>query len=113
MRKKSDFSDYTGQLQAMLPLRITDKHNGPAGDEPATGDTTFSVTIPCGATSDTTIGSSCSISTTANSVVPAAVVASARSIWQTSGIQVFDGGADGLASTAGNTLFADQAVFVP
>jgi hypothetical protein len=28
-------------------------------------------------------------------------------------VQVFDGGSDGVASTAGNTLFADQAVFVP
>jgi plastocyanin len=113
VRKKSDLSDYTGQLQGKLPLRITDKRNGPAADEPATGDTTFAVTIPCGATSDTTIGSTCSIGTSANAVVPGAFVASVRSILQTTGIQVFDGGADGLASTADNTLFADQALFVP
>jgi hypothetical protein len=28
-------------------------------------------------------------------------------------VRVFDGGADGLALTAGNTLFATQGVFVP
>jgi plastocyanin len=113
VRNKSDLTDYTGQLQEKLPLRITDKLNGPSSNEPATGDTTFAVPIPCSATSDTTIGSTCSINTTANAVIPGSVVASQRSIWQTAGIQVFDGGADGLASTADNTLFADQAVFVP
>jgi plastocyanin len=113
VRNKSDLSDYTGQLQEKLPLRITDKLSGPSSNEPATGDTTFAVTIPCSATTDTTIGSTCSINTTANAVVPGSVVASARSIWQTSGVQIFDGGADGLASTAPNTLFADQALFVP
>jgi plastocyanin len=113
VRKKSDLSDYTGELQAKLPLRITDRFNGPATNEPATGDTTFPVTVPCGGTSDTTIGSTCSLATTANAVTPGAVVSGVRAIWETSGIQVDDGGADGLASTAGNTLFADQAVFVP
>jgi plastocyanin len=115
VRKKSDLTDYTGQLQARFPLRITDRFNGPANDEPATGDTTFAVTVPCTPTSaDTTIGSACSIATTANAVTPGAVVSSVRAIWEVSGVQVFDGGADGVASTtADNTLFADQAVFIP
>lgn len=113
VRKKSDFLDYTGQLQARLPLRITDRLSGPASNEPATGDTTFAVTIPCTTTTDMTIGSACSLNTTANAVVPGAIVGSARTIWQMSAVQVLDGGADGVVSTADNTLFADQAVFVP
>jgi plastocyanin len=113
VRKKSDLTDYTGQLQARLPLRITDKLSGPASNEPATGDTTFAVTIPCTGDSDTTIGATCSITTSANAVTPGAVVAGVRAIWQLSGVQVFDGGADGVASTTPNTLFADQAVFAP
>ena len=36
-----------------------------------------------------------------------------RSIWQLGQVQVFDGGADGQASTTPNTLFATQGVFVP
>jgi hypothetical protein len=67
----------------------------------ATGDT------------DATTGSICSIATSANAVAPGAIMAGARTIWQIAGVQVFDGGADGVASTAPNTLFADQAVFVP
>jgi plastocyanin len=113
IRKKSDFSDYAGELQTRLPLRITDKYNGASLTEPATGDTSFPVTVPCTGTADTTVGSSCTVVTTANAVTPGAVVDGARAIWDISNVQVFDGGADGVASTAGNTLFADQAVFVP
>jgi hypothetical protein len=36
-----------------------------------------------------------------------------RAIWQLGQIQVRDGGADGVAATAGNTPFAVQGVFVP
>jgi plastocyanin len=113
VRNKSDLSDYTGELQAQLPLRITDKTNGPTLTEPATGDTALSFAIPCTATAATTVGSTCSIATTANAVAPGAVVSGARAIWEVQGVKVFDGGADGVASTADNTLFADQAVFVP
>jgi plastocyanin len=113
VRKKSDLTDYTGALQAKLPLRVTDKLSGPALNEPATGDTTLFVAIPCAGTGDTTVGSTCSIATTANAVTPGAVVDSARSVWELTNVQVFDGGADGAASTADNTLYADQAFFVP
>ena len=113
VRKKSDLTDYTGELQLKLPLRITDRLSGPSANEPATGDTTFAAPVPCAGTGDTTVGSTCSIDTSVNAVVPGAVVATVRSIWQLQGVQVFDGGADGIASTADNTLFADQAVFVP
>jgi plastocyanin len=113
VRKKSDLLDYTGELQAKLPLRITDKYNGPSLNEPATGDTTFAFAIPCAGTSDTTVGSTCAITTTVNAVSPGAVVDNARAIWEISNVQVFDGGSDGVASTTGNTLFADEAVFVP
>jgi plastocyanin len=113
VRKKSDLSDYTGELQAKLPLRITDKTNGPSLTESATGDTTFAFTIPCAGTSATTVGSTCSVTTTANSVAPGAVVDGARAVWEVANVQVFDGGADGVASTADNTLFADDALFVP
>jgi plastocyanin len=114
VRKKGNLSDYGGELQAKLPLRITDKTNGPSLNEPATGDTTFAFTIPCATTTGTTVGSTCSITTSANSVVPGAIVAGARAIWEMQNVQIFDGGSDGVASTTGdNTLFADQAVFVP
>jgi hypothetical protein len=117
IRNKSDLSDYTGELSLAPGLRITDKNNTPNPGGPGPGtvqDTTLPVTMPCAATTDTTIGSSCNLSTTVNSVYPGAVVAGKRAIWQLGQVQVYDGGSDGLASTtADNTLFLDQGVFVP
>jgi plastocyanin len=114
VRNKTGLADYTGELQVRLPLRITDRQNGPAADETGTGDTTFTFAVPCSATGAGGVGSTCSITTTADAVVPGAVVEGMRSIWQVDKIQVLDGGSDGVASTAtGNTLFATQALFVP
>ena len=36
-----------------------------------------------------------------------------KAIWELGQVQVFDGGPDGLAATAPNTLFATQGLFVP
>jgi hypothetical protein len=41
------------------------------------------------------------------------VLESKRSIWQLGQIRINDGGADGVASTTPNTLFAVQGVLVP
>ena len=60
------------------------------------------------------MGSTCSVMTSANTLVPNAVVAGERAIWEFGQVQVYDGGADGVASTTGdNTLFMDQGVFIP
>jgi hypothetical protein len=112
VRKKSDLTDYTGQLQVRTSLRILDRYNGPS--EVGVGqDTSFAVTVPCTATGSTTIGSSCSVDTTADAVLPGVIKESRRSIWQMGQVQVFDGGADGVVSTTPNTLFATQGIFVP
>jgi hypothetical protein len=115
VRKKSDLSDYTGELQAKLTLKITDKYNGASLTDAATGvQTPFTFRIPCSATTDTSIGSTCAVNTTADSVTPGAVLESKRAIWELGKVEVFDGGGDGVASTTSdNTLFMDQAVFVP
>jgi plastocyanin len=113
VRNKVGLTDYTGQLQARLALRVTDRHNGPSLTEPATGDNTFTFTIPCATTADTAIGSTCSATTSADAVVPGAVLEGKRSVWDVGQVQVFDGGSDGVVSTTPNTLFAKQGVFVP
>jgi hypothetical protein len=117
VRRKADLGDYTGELLASLGLRITDKNNSgvPGGGTEAgtTSDLTFSFAVPCGSTSSDTIGATCSASTTADAVVPGAVPESKRALWAMKQIEVFDGGADGAASTTPNTLFAIQGIFVP
>jgi hypothetical protein len=106
-------SDYTGELQGSLTLRITDKLNGPGQDE--TGTTTdlpFSFPVPCQGTPGGG-GGSCSVDTTVDGVMAGAVVEGKRSNWELGQVEVLDGGADGLAATADNTLFARQGIFIP
>ena len=115
VRRKNDLADYTGELQASAPIRITDRDNAGAAGSPVgtTQDGTFAWTVPCTATPSTTIGATCAITTSADAVTPGVIKEGMRAIWQLGQIQVFDGGSDGTASTTPNTLFAVQGVFVP
>ncbi len=112
-QKQPSLADYTGQVQLVLSARVTDKMNGPTQTEPGTGGVDFPVTVPCTATTSTTVGSTCATLTTFNSVLPGSIVEAKRAIWALSKVNVFDGGPDGVVSTAPNTLFATQGVFVP
>jgi hypothetical protein len=115
VRTQSDLSAYTGSVQTALTLRLTERVPAPGGDEPqTTQDFPFRVTVSCAATTDTTVGSTCSLTTTANTITPGAVAGSKRSIWALDRIRVYDAGPDGDVSTAGdNTLFETQGLFVP
>jgi WD40 repeat protein len=116
VRNKADLTDYTGELQAKLDLRITDKLNTPYPGGPGPGtvaDTTFSFTVPCAPNSDPAIGSQCFLDTTADTVLPGIAPENRRVIWQTDQVKVYDGGPDGDADTAPNTLFMAQGVFAP
>jgi dipeptidyl aminopeptidase/acylaminoacyl peptidase len=116
VRRQSDLEDYTGETQVQMSLRLTDRANGTgAGAFPA-GTTTgivLAVTTPCVATADTTVGSTCDIATTADSVIPGAVAEGKRAVWQMGQVQVLDGGPDGLASTPDNNVFAVQGLVAP
>jgi hypothetical protein len=120
IRASGDLSDYTGELQAQVAVRITDRNNSPLppifpDDQPGTvQDTTLSATVPCAATADPGIGSTCSVTTTADTLVPGTVTERDRAVWGLDRVRLFDGGVDGDADTsADNALFATQGVFVP
>jgi hypothetical protein len=113
VRSKSNLTDYTGELLAQESARLTDKYNGYGGASATAKDLAYSFVVPCSATADATIGSECALTTTADTLVPGAIKEGKRAVWELGQLQVFDGGSDGLASTAGNTLFEVQGVFVP
>ena len=118
VRNKPLLTDYQGQLQVTVSLRLTDRDNGvstPGGVDAATvADSPFSFTLPCAGTADGTVGATCSISTTAEALAPGMVTEGKRAIWHLGQVQVTDGGEDGIAATAAdNTLFAKQGLFVP
>jgi putative CocE/NonD family hydrolase len=105
-------SDYIGQLQATTARRITDKDYEP-GDSATMQDVGFPVTVPCSGTASTSVGSTCAISTSANSVVPGSVKTGVRAVWEMGQIEVYDGGSSGTAGAGDATLFEHQGIFVP
>jgi dipeptidyl aminopeptidase/acylaminoacyl peptidase len=116
VRKQSDLSDYGGGMTFSASVRATDKRNAPNSGFTRSGtsiDVPFVVDVACAMTADTSVGSTCAVDTTANSLVPDAILESKRSVWQLSDIEVFDGGSDGVSSTYPNTLFETEGVFIP
>jgi glucose/arabinose dehydrogenase/PKD repeat protein len=108
---RSTSSDYTGSLEIVTKLRLTDRLNG-GSDPGSVTDFALHLRMPC-ATTGTTAGSTCSAATTADALIPGIVVEGKRSVWQLDKVEVFDGGPDGDVATPDNTLFATQGVFVP
>jgi hypothetical protein len=111
----TDGPDYTGEVQGNATIRISDHYNGPGLNEAATVvDIPFPVNGTCAATAATNVGGTCGVDTTANAVVPGSVKDTQRGIVEITQLQIFDGGSDGLASTtADNTLYAVQGIFIP
>jgi hypothetical protein len=115
VRRQGTLADYTGELDVEQLVQITDRVNGASQSDPATTQgSPWRFAVPCSATSDSSIGATCSVSSTFNAIVPGSVVEGKRAIWEMGEIDVFDGGTDGQAATVGdNTLFERQGVFVP
>jgi len=113
VRRQGTLVDYPGELKANLAVRLTDGASGPSQSDRATvSDMSFPITVPC-ATTAGTAGSTCSVATSFDAVVPGSAQERKRSVWELDQVEVFDGGADGLASTNPNTLFAVQGLFIP
>jgi hypothetical protein len=106
--------DYTGELLAELPLRVTDMFNsdGPGGAATVM-DFRLRAVVPCADNGDPNDGGACDTSTTANALAAGAVRESRRAIWELGQVRVFDGGADGVALTEPNAQFLKQGLFVP
>ena len=110
---------YGGELQVVWNMRITDHCNAaspPSGcGSPAVAgtmtDVPFPVTTPC-STTLVPPANNCTVTTTANTVVPGTFIALSRSNIETH-VHVDDGGADATAATAPNTTFASEGVFLP
>jgi TolB protein len=118
VRDKQTLADYTGELRASFGLRLTDRMNGTDSVRfhPATAaDATFGFSFGCTPTpSAPSVGSTCSVATSADAAVPGITPEFKRSIWQLGQVEVYDGGADGDGDTTGdNTLFMTQGLFAP
>ena len=116
-------ADYSGEVRPSLTYRLTDHWNGTApggGTDAATvEDFTFAdsasfLTSTCVQSASTSTGSTCSLHTSQDGIVPFSVRESRRSIWELHAVRIYDGGADGDGdTTADNTVFARPGVFIP
>ena len=110
----ADGPDYTGGLQGNATIRISDHYNGASLTDAATVvDIPFPVNGTCASTASTSIGSTCTVNTTANAVVVGSVKDAQRGVVEIGQLQIFDGGADGNVTTTDNTLFSVQGIFIP
>jgi Tol biopolymer transport system component len=109
--------DYLGELRASLPLRITDRDNTVTPNGSTIGtvvDRSLSVPFGCVDNSDVSIGSTCSLTTTIEAMIPGAVKEGKRAVWQLDRVVVYDGGPDGDVDTpVDEARLAVQGVFVP
>jgi hypothetical protein len=113
VRRRSDLSDYPGDLAAVLNIRLTELANGVPGPQ-TVEDFPFDMTVPCSTNDDATVGSTCALTTTADTLIPGATTEQRQAMWQIDTVRVYDGGSDGNAGTAGDsTLFETQGIFVP
>jgi hypothetical protein len=114
VRNASDLSDYAGELQARVGLRVTDRGSGATGAEPATvEDVTLRAAVQCQPTAASPAGSSCSLNTTLDAITPGIVPERARAVWELGQVEVLDGGPDGDVDTPDNDVFARQGLFIP
>ena len=109
--------DYTGQLQGNATIRITDHFNAVeagGGTDPATVvEIPFPINMFCASTADTSIGAVCNNSFGCTRPDCSPVRDGDRTVVGITQLQVFDGGPDGIPTTAPNTLFAVQGLFIP
>ena len=112
VRAQGTLADYAGEVEAQATARLTDR-TASAGDPATATNILFPLTTPCTPIADPAAGSTCSLTTTLDTLIPGAIEEGQRSVMQLSQVQVIDGGADGDTGTAPNTIFLRQGIFVP
>jgi hypothetical protein len=97
--------DYAGRLALNSVLRITDRANGSSQSEAATvQDMRLSVPLNCTPTQAASTGSDCSVSTTADALVPGFAREQERTVISTFSVNVEDPGADGSFTPSSDPL---------
>ena len=125
VRKQSDGTDYAGNLIFRLALRVTDRGTGTSeGLSGTVGDSDISLPINCTTTTDGTIGSSCSINTTIDTLVPNFAREGKRQNIAVRSLYVLDAGVDGTITPPSGSCpptcgsgdekkFIESGVFTP
>jgi hypothetical protein len=122
IRNNPSGSDYVGRVLATSDFQTTDQNNAAETPEPGTAQSfKYEFPVDCVATAITTSGSTCSLNTTADALVPATVLESKRAIWEIGQVSIKDAGPNGTGyascpPTCGDgdeATFLREGVFVP
>jgi predicted acyl esterase len=121
VRSTSGGPDYTGKVILRSLLRITDR-NSVAGSA-TVQDMQFGIPVDCTATPSDPAGSTCSITTTADTLVPGFAREGSRAVVSAFSFNVLDAGADGdvgpssacppTCGTGDEAVYLRQGVFAP
>ena len=112
VRERGSLADYAGQVRAGTTVRLTDR-TASAGDPATSNDVLLPLVTQCSPTALTVIGSTCSLDTTLDALIPGAISEGQRTLLQLGQVSVIDGGPDGDTATTPNSVFLRQGVFVP
>jgi Tol biopolymer transport system component/photosystem II stability/assembly factor-like uncharacterized protein len=121
VEKSSDGSDYVGNVLLTTTIRATDKQNS-FGQSGTVQDTQLSAPVSCVATPDTSIGSTCNLSTTADTLLPGFANEGKLTVLSAFSMLVKDAGPNGSGYGAGcpptcgdgdEGVYLRQGVFAP
>ena len=121
VRNAAGGSDYTGKVILSSLLRITDRDS--VAGSATMQDMQFGIPVDCTATPSDPAGGTCSITTTADTLVPGFAHEGARAVVSTFSVNVLDAGADGdvgpssacppTCGTGDEAVFLRQGAFTP
>ena len=102
-------------------IRVSDHYNSTTG-QPCSATTScqgtmqdlnFMTPVSCAATADPTIGSTCSVSTTADGVVPNSVLENKNGVIQTFRLRIRDAGTNGVPGDTDDRDAFMQGIYIP
>jgi hypothetical protein len=99
-------------LTEITRLRLTDKANNYGGASGTATEYDFRVPLDCAATSDPNVGSTCSTSTSADSLLPGFVTEQRQTVVQAFRVRVDDAGANGTTGDSDDRIFATQGIYI-
>jgi Tol biopolymer transport system component len=116
--KTTGGADYTPNasgpdLTEITRLRFTDKANNYGGASATATEYDFRMPLDCAATSDPSVGSTCSTSTSADSLLPGFVIEQRQTVVQAFRVRVDDAGANGTTGDSDDRIFATQGIYIP
>jgi hypothetical protein len=100
-------------LTEVTRLRITDKANGYGGLPATATEYDLRVPINCAPTASPSLGSTCNVGTSANSLFPGFIAEGRQTIVQAFRVRVDDAGNNGTPGDSDDRIFATQGAFVP